>query len=147
MRGAEPAFRAASHGRRRPRGTCGIIARSFSAQLEFYVLDFLISPAFAQQASATSPQGLLAAFWPLLVMIPLFYFLLIRPQSKRAKETRDMLSKIVKGDEVITSGGMAGKIVALGESYMTVEIADNVHVKVQRSSITGVLPKGTLKSQ
>lgn len=111
------------------------------------MLDFLISPAFAQQASATSPQGLLAAFWPLLVMIPLFYFLLIRPQSKRAKETRDMLSKIVKGDEVITSGGMAGKIVALGEFYMTVEIADNVHVKVQRSSITGVLPKGTLKSQ
>src|SRR3546814_15714778 len=73
------------------RPTCGIIARSFSAQLEFYVLDFLISPAFAQQAAATSPQGLLAAFWPLLVMIPLFYFLLLRPQSKRANETRAML--------------------------------------------------------
>lgn len=111
------------------------------------MLDFLISPAFAQQAAPTSPQGLLAAFWPLLVMIPLFYFLLIRPQSKRTKEHRDMLSKIAKGDEVITSGGMAGKIVALGETYMTVEIADNVHAKVQRSAITGVLPKGTLKSQ
>ncbi|WP_366514926.1 preprotein translocase subunit YajC [Solimonas terrae] len=111
------------------------------------MLDFLISPAFAQQAGATSPQGLLSAFWPLLVMIPLFYFLLIRPQSKRAKETRDMLAKIAKGDEVATSGGIAGKVVGLGETYMTVEIADNVHVKVQKSAITGVLPKGTLKSQ
>jgi len=118
-----------------------------SAQLESFVLDFLISPAFAQQASATSPQGLLSAFWPLLVMIPLFYFLLIRPQSKRAKEMRDMLSKIAKGDEVATNGGLAGKVVGLGETYLTVEIADNVHVKVLKTAITGVLPKGTLKSQ
>lgn len=111
------------------------------------MLDLLISPAFAQQASATSPQNLLSAFWPLLVMIPLFYFLLIRPQSKRNKEHRDMLSKVAKGDEVVTSGGLAGKVVGLGETYLTVEIADNVHAKVLKSAVTGVLPKGTLKTQ
>ncbi|WP_366515621.1 preprotein translocase subunit YajC [Solimonas marina] len=115
------------------------------------MLDFLISPAFAQAASTaaspTSPQSLLGAFWPLLVMIPLFYFLLIRPQSKRNREHREMLAKIAKGDEVVTTGGMAGKVVGLGENYMTIEIADNVQVKVQRSAVTGVLPKGTLKAQ
>lgn len=111
------------------------------------MLDFLISPAFAQAASPTSPQSLLGAFWPLLVMIPLFYFLLIRPQSKRNREHRDMLAKIAKGDEVVTSGGLAGKVANLGENYLTLEIADNVTVKVQRSAISGVLPKGTLKAQ
>jgi preprotein translocase subunit YajC len=119
----------------------------FSSATEFFVLDFLISPAFAQAASPTSPQSLLSAFWPLLVMIPLFYFLLIRPQSKRNKELRDMLAKIAKGDEVVTTGGLAGKVVGLGETFVTVEIADNVQVKVQKSAVTGVLPKGTLKAQ
>lgn len=113
------------------------------------MLDFLISSAFAQQAAAapTSPQSLLGAFWPLLVMIPLFYFLLIRPQSKRNKEHRDMLGKIAKGDEVVTSGGLAGRVVDTGETYLSVEIASNVQVKIQKSAITGVLPKGTLKAQ
>ena len=113
------------------------------------MLDFLISPAFAQPAAAAaaSPQSLLSAFWPLLVMIPLFYFLLIRPQSKRNKEHREMLTKLAKGDEIVTSGGLAGKVVGLGEVYLTVEIGDNVHAKVQKSAITGVLPKGTLKAQ
>lgn len=112
------------------------------------MLDFLISPAFAQQAAASpSPQSLLGAFWPLLVMIPLFYFLLIRPQSKRNKEHRNMLGQLAKGDEVVTTGGLAGKVVGLGETYVTVEIADNVQAKVQKSAITGVLPKGTLKAQ
>nr|WP_245585172.1 preprotein translocase subunit YajC [Solimonas flava] len=111
------------------------------------MLDFLISPAFAQQAGAASPQSLLGAFWPLLVMIPLFYFLLIRPQSKRNKELRDMLAKIAKGDEVVTTGGLAGKVVGLGETFLTIEIADNVQAKIQKSAVTGVLPKGTLKAQ
>ncbi|SEQ57691.1 preprotein translocase subunit YajC [Solimonas aquatica] len=113
------------------------------------MLDFLISSAYAQSAAVapTSPQGLLQAFWPLLVMIPLFYFLLIRPQTKRAKEHRDMLAKIAKGDEVVTSGGLAGKVVGLGEAYLSIEVADNVQVKVQKSAVTGVLPKGTLKAQ
>lgn len=110
-------------------------------------LDWLISPAFAQQADAAAAPSLLGAFWPLLVMIPLFYFLLIRPQSKRNKELRDMLSKLAKGDEVLTTGGLAGKIVGLGETFVTIEIADNVQAKIQKSSITSVLPKGTLKAQ
>ena len=75
-----------------------------------------------------------------------FYFLMIRPQMKRAKEHRELLAKLAKGDEVITSGGMAGRIDDIGESFVTVEIADSVSVKVQRGAITAVLPKGTLKS-
>ena len=109
------------------------------------LLDFLISPAHAQQA-ATSPTGLLEAFWPLMVMIPLFYFLLIRPQMKRQKEARTMLDKLAKGDEVVTSGGIAGRIVGIGEVYLTVELADNLSVKVQKSAVATVLPKGTLKT-
>ncbi|MDP3858292.1 MAG: preprotein translocase subunit YajC [Stagnimonas sp.] len=109
------------------------------------LLDFLISPAYAQQA-ATSPTGLLEAFWPLMVMIPLFYFLLIRPQMKRQKESRQMLDKLAKGDEVVTTGGIAGRIVGIGEVYLTVELADNLSVKVQKSAVATVLPKGTLKT-
>ncbi len=111
------------------------------------MLDFLISPAYAQAATAApGQQGLLGAIWPLLVMVPLFYFLLIRPQMKRNREHRDMLGQMAKGDEVITAGGIAGKVVNITEAYITVEIADNVAVKVQKSSISSVLPKGTLKA-
>jgi len=108
------------------------------------VLDFLISPAFAQQAA--QPTSFIGAMWPLLVMIPLFYFMLIRPQMKRSREHRDMLAQISKGDEVVTSGGLAGKVANIGEAYVTVEIADNVNIKVQKQAISSVLPKGTLKS-
>ena len=108
------------------------------------MLDLLISPAYAQQAAAQ--PSFLGAMWPLLVMIPLFYFMLIRPQMKRSREHRDMLAKIAKGDEVVTTGGLAGKVVNIGEAYITVEIADNVSIKVQKQAIASVLPKGTLKS-
>jgi len=108
------------------------------------VLDFLISPAFAQQAA--QPTSFIGAMWPLLVMIPLFYFMLIRPQMKRSREHRDMLAQISKGDEVVTSGGLAGKVANIGEAYVTVEVADNVSIKVQKQAISSVLPKGTLKS-
>ncbi len=108
------------------------------------MLDLLISPAYAQQAAAQ--PSFLGAMWPLLVMIPLFYFMLIRPQMKRSREHRDMLAKITKGDEVVTTGGLAGKVVNIGEAYITVEIADNVSIKVQKQAIASVLPKGTLKS-
>lgn len=108
------------------------------------MLDFLISPAYAQQA-AQQPNALMQ-FLPLIVLVVLFYFMLIRPQMKRSKEHRDMLAKIAKGDEVVTSGGLAGKVSAIGEAYVTVEIADKVEVKVQKPSITSVLPKGTLKA-
>lgn len=109
------------------------------------LLDFLIAPAHAQQAAGTSP-GLFEAFWPLMVMIPLFYFLLIRPQMKRQKEQRGMLEQLAKGDEVVTTGGIAGRIITIGEVYLTIDLADNVLVKVQKSAVATVLPKGTLKT-
>jgi preprotein translocase subunit YajC len=107
------------------------------------VLDLLISPAYAQGAPQGDP---FMSFLPLIVLVILFYFMLIRPQMKRSKEHRDMLGKLAKGDEVITSGGLAGVVREIGENYLTVEIADNVPVKLQKSAITSVLPKGSLKS-
>lgn len=109
------------------------------------LLDFLISPAFAQATAAPKSPGLLEAFWPLLVMIPLFYFLLIRPQMKRQKEARQMTESLSKGDEIVTAGGLAGRIVSLGEVYLTIDLADNVLVKIEKSAIAKVLPKGSLK--
>lgn len=108
------------------------------------MLDFLISPAYAQQAAA-QPNALMQ-FAPLVVLVVVFYFLLIRPQMKRTKEHRQMLDKVAKGDEVVTGGGLAGRVVAIGEAYVTVEVADNVNVKIQKQAITSVLPKGTLKA-
>jgi preprotein translocase subunit YajC len=111
------------------------------------VLDFLISPAYAQAAPQLSPmQQFLSGPFPLVILMVLFYFVLIRPQMKRSRETRDMLGKLAKGDEVITSGGLTGVIRDLGENFITVEIADNVAVKLQKSAIVSVLPKGTLKA-
>ncbi len=108
------------------------------------MLDFLISPAYAQAAAA--PSNPIMQFLPLIVLVVLFYFMLIRPQMKRSREHRDMLGAMAKGDEVITAGGIAGKVVNITDAYITVEIADNVAVKVQKASITSVLPKGTLKA-
>jgi preprotein translocase subunit YajC len=109
------------------------------------LLDLLIPVAHAQGAAA-KPPGLLEATWPLLVLLPLFYFMMIRPQMKRSKETREMLGKLAKGDEVVSSGGLAGRITGIGENYLTVEIADKVEVKFQKAAVTTVLPKGTLKN-
>jgi preprotein translocase subunit YajC len=80
-----------------------------------------------------------------VVLLVLFYFMLIRPQSKRAKEHRLMQEALSKGDEVVTDGGLMGKIVSVGDNAMTVQLADNLEVKVRRESINSVLPKGTLK--
>lgn len=109
------------------------------------LLDILISPAAAQAAGAAQPNPLMSLL-PLVILFIVFWFLLLRPQMKRAKEHRELLGKLQKGDEVVTSGGMAGRIEDLSESFVTVEIADRVSVKVQRGAITAVLPKGTLKS-
>lgn len=109
------------------------------------LLDFLISPAHAQASTAAGAPGLFEAFWPLMVMVPLFYFLLIRPQMKRQKEARQMTESLAKGDEIVTAGGLAGRIVSLGEVYLTVDLADNVLIKVEKSAVAKVLPKGTLK--
>ena len=108
---------------------------------------FLISSAFAQTAAPAAASGSDNSF--LFMLVPMFaimYFLVIRPQQKRAKETKAMLQALQKGDEVVTSGGVLGKISKLTDSYATVEIAPNVEITVQRSAISLLLPKGTIKS-
>jgi len=110
------------------------------------LLDLLISPAYAQQGGGPSGPALITQFLPIIILLPLFYFMLIRPQMRRSRETRDMLSKLAKGDEIVTSGGLAGRVVSLGEVYLTVEVAQGVEVKVQKSAVGSVLPKGTLKT-
>ena len=113
------------------------------------LLDLLISPAHAQAAGQAAPGGLfgggLGLLFPLL-LIGVMYFLMIRPQMKRQKEHMAMLGKLAVGDEVITNGGIAGVVRELGDHFVAVEIADGVRVRVQKSAIGNVLPKGTLKS-
>jgi preprotein translocase subunit YajC len=85
-------------------------------------------------------------FLPLILLFVVFYFLMIRPQMKRQKEHRNMVSALSKGDEVVTNGGIAGRVEEVGESFITVEIAPNVMIKLQKGAVQQVLPKGTLKS-
>ena len=92
------------------------------------------------------PQDFLMQIAPILLLLVLFYFLLIRPQQKRAKEHQAMLSKLAAGDEVATAGGILAKVVEVGEAFVTLEIADGVHIKVQRGQVTSLVPKGTYKS-
>lgn len=110
-------------------------------------MGFFISDAYAQAAGgAAAAPNPLVSFLPLIVLFGIFYFMLIRPQMKRAKEHRTMVAALAKGDEVVTSGGIAGRVEELGDAFVTVEIASGVKVKLQRQAITQVLPKGTLKS-
>ena len=104
-----------------------------------------ISPAYAQ-ATGIMPGGDIMAFLPMIAIVVVFYFLLIRPQQKRAKETRTMLEALQKGDEVVTAGGIVGRIAKLSDAYADLEIAPNVEVTVQRSAISLLLPKGTIKT-
>lgn len=106
-------------------------------------MDFFIASAYAQDAS---PQGGLLSFLPLIVIFVVFYFLLIRPQMKRAKEHKALVSQLSSGDEVVTNGGLLGKVTNVGESFVTVELADNVKVKLQKHAVASVMPKGTIKS-
>ena len=107
-------------------------------------MDFFISNAFAQDTA--SPAGGLMSFLPLIVIFAVFYFMLIRPQMKRAKEHKQLVSQLSKGDEVITNGGLLGKITDVSESFVTLELADNLQIKLQRSAVANVMPKGTIKS-
>jgi preprotein translocase subunit YajC len=110
------------------------------------LLDFLISPAAAQTAAAPGQSSPLMGLLFPVVLLGLMFFLMIWPQMKRQKEHRQMLEKLAKGDEVITNGGIAGRVEGIGENFIEVEIADGVKVKLQKSAIAAVLPKGTLKS-
>ena len=104
----------------------------------------IISPAYAQAASGGDPGFI--GFLPIILMFVLLYFLMIRPQMKRAKEQKAMIEALQKGDEVVTAGGVVGRITKLGEQYVTIEIAPNTEIVVQRSAVQVPLPKGTLKT-
>ena len=106
-------------------------------------MDFFISNAYAQDAAA---QGGLMGFLPLIIIFAVFYFMLIRPQMKRSKEHRQLVAGLAKGDEVITNGGLLGRITDVSESFVTLELADNLQIKLQRQAVANVMPKGTIKS-
>ena len=110
-------------------------------------MNFLINSAYAQASGAApgSPSLISTLALPALLLV-VFYFLLIRPQSKRAKEQREMLSKVAVGDEIATTGGILGKVTEVGEQFLTLEIASGVNVKLQKFQVAQVLPKGTVKS-
>ena len=105
-------------------------------------MDFFISNAYAQQAA---PQGSLIDLWPLVVIFIAFYFLLIRPQQKKQKAHTDMVGALQVGDEVMTAGGILGRITAVSDHYAVVQISENTEIKIQKASVSQVVPKGTFE--
>jgi preprotein translocase subunit YajC len=110
------------------------------------LIDLLIPAAHAQAAGTAPAGGGLLQLLPLVGLFVVMYFLMIRPQMKRAKEHKAMLGKLSRGDEVLTTGGIAGVVAEIGENFVTVEVADGVKLRVQKAAIANVLPKGTLKA-
>ena len=108
-------------------------------------MDFFIQNAWGQ-AGAPAGDGGMIQLVMLVVLFVVFYFLLIRPQTKRVKEHKKMVESLEKGDEVITNGGLLGRISQLGDNFLVLEVATNTEVKVQRQSVAAVMPKGTMKS-
>jgi preprotein translocase subunit YajC len=106
----------------------------------------LISSAYAQAPAGGAGDAGLMGFLPIILMFVLLYFLMIRPQMKRAKEHRAMVDALQKGDEVVTAGGVLGRITKVTEAYVSVEIAANTEISVQKAAVQTLLPKGTLKS-
>jgi preprotein translocase subunit YajC len=107
-----------------------------------------ISNAWAEGAAAaggTSTLDTIMGLTPLLLFAVVFYFLLIRPQAKRQKEHKRMIDALAKGDEVVTAGGIAGRIADMGENFVQLEVADGIQVKIRRIAVEAVLPKGSLK--
>jgi preprotein translocase subunit YajC len=107
-----------------------------------------ISNAFAQAAGtgAGGLMGNLTSFLPIILMFVVLYFLMIRPQMKRQKEQKSMMDALAKGDEVVTTGGLLGKVTKVADGYVTVEISEGTEVVVQKGAITTLLPKGTVKA-
>ncbi len=108
-------------------------------------MSFFISDAMAQTAGAEQSNPLIT-FLPLIVLFIVFYFLLIRPQQKKAKQHKTMVDALKKGDEIITNGGVLAKVTNVGENFLTCQIAENVEIKVQTHAVSTMLPKGTIKS-
>ena len=109
-------------------------------------MSFFIDDAWAEGAPAGGAEAGFMSVLPLILIFVIFYFLILRPQMKRAKEHKKMLESLAKGDEVVTTGGLLGKIIQLGDSFLVIEIADGVEVKVQRNAAASLMPKGTMKS-
>lgn len=109
-------------------------------------MSLLISDAHAQAAATSGAAGGISQIAILVVFVAVFYFLLIRPQQKRMKDQQAMLSRLAVGDEIVTTGGLLGRIVELGDPFLTLEVADGVRVKLQKSQVSQLMPKGTLKS-
>ncbi|HEY8328009.1 MULTISPECIES: preprotein translocase subunit YajC [unclassified Rhodanobacter] len=109
-------------------------------------MSFPISPVIAQAAAPQPAGGGMSMIIMMVVLFGLMYFMMIRPQMKRQKEHRALIAGLAKGDEVVTNGGIAGRVEEVGETFITVEIAANVKVKVQKGAVQQVLPKGSLKS-
>ena len=109
-------------------------------------MDFFIANAYAQAGTPAAAPNPLISFLPLIILFGIFYFMLIRPQMKRAKEQRNLVAALAKGDEVLTNGGLLGRIAEIADQFVTLEIAPNVMVKMQKQAISAVLPKGTLKA-
>ena len=108
-------------------------------------MEWLIPSAYAQAAGGAQPNAFVQLA-PLVLIFVVFYFLLIRPQAKRAKEHKAMVAALAVGDEVVTAGGILGKVTETGDQFLTVELAEGVRVKIQRHTVGAVLPKGTLKN-
>jgi preprotein translocase subunit YajC len=104
-----------------------------------------ISNAYAQ-AAAGGAESSLMSFLPIILMFVVLYFLMIRPQMKRQKEQKSMMEGLAKGDEVVTAGGMLGKVIKVTDAYVTLEIADGTEILVQKAAVSTLLPKGTIKS-
>lgn len=103
-----------------------------------------IAPAYA--AGAAAAPSMMETLLPMAIMVVFAYFLLIRPQQKKAKALQELLSTLQKGDEILTAGGLIGRVAKLSEQYVTIELADGVEILVQRAAISSKLEKGTLKS-
>jgi len=108
-------------------------------------MSFFISDAMAQDAAAAGEPGMIN-FVFMIVLFAIFYFLLLRPQMKRAKEHKKLTENLSKNDEVVTTGGIAGKVSKVDDSFIKLQIAEGVEVQVQRNAVASVLPKGSLKN-
>ncbi len=110
------------------------------------MLEFIIPTAFAGEAGAGQAAGLGSMLPMLIIFVLLFYFLLIRPQSKRAKEHRKLVAELQTGDEIVTAGGIVGKIAKLVDDFVVITVSDKMEITIQKSSIATTLPKGTIKT-
>jgi preprotein translocase subunit YajC len=108
-------------------------------------MGFLISDAWAQAAPAGGEPSLIGTLLFPILLIVVFYFLLIRPQTKRAKEHKQMVEALKKGDEIVTGGGVLGRVTEIGNNFVQLEVAEGIQLKVQKGAVASLMPKGTVK--